>query len=159
MSSYSNLSTYVEMTFLSISCMGPFMIEKLTSTSVMRERCLSEAALRKWRPWSLNGLLPPSWASFRGEHCCAGLEGTHTVFSSTLIGAEQLSEEFVLRASLNKHHNRALCMHCEYAFINAQVQWLNPMTKLKTFAIILIGNQITSFLFQIACLCLPWRCF
>ena len=42
------------------------LIENLGSTSVMRVRCLSEAALRGWRAWVLNRLLPPSWASCRG---------------------------------------------------------------------------------------------
>ena len=40
---------------------------KLTSTNVKSGKCSSENVLRRWRTWTLNGFLSPSWTSSRCE--------------------------------------------------------------------------------------------
>ena len=42
--------------------------ENVISTNVKRWIYSSRFALRRWRPWSLNRLPPPSWVSSTGEH-------------------------------------------------------------------------------------------
>ena len=50
------------------------LIGNLTSTSVVSVMCSSEIVFGRWRIWIHNELLPPSWASSKGEHLHMSLQ-------------------------------------------------------------------------------------
>ena len=73
------------------------LIGNLTSTSVMSVMCSSEIVLRRWRTWIHNKLLPPSWASSRGEHLHRSLQKLKVLIYTVIpLTCEEVQIKFII---------------------------------------------------------------